>query len=145
MINRIVKTVAWLMGISIVFFFCACQTDFSKPADYSLDVNSGANRFVPELSVIELPGDSQAIVFEITNKGGAEREYTLSVSSFGVLPLVFELDTEQAEVEGANAVGKISGGAKHRYTLFVSWPAEENSYIYAGLIDKVSVTLNVEK
>ncbi len=136
-----------LIFISVLFMLplCACQKDFSKPADYTLDVSDGTNMFIPQLSVIEIPGDSQTIVFEIINEGNSETDYKLSVNSFGTLPLVFELDTAQAQVAGASAVGTISGGAKHRYTLTASWPAEKNSYIYKGQKEIVSVTLDVVK
>ncbi len=143
--NGLKRMLPLLVVVLMIFSLCACQTDFSKAADYTLDVNGGANIFVPDLSVIEMPGDSETVTFEITNNGSKQMDYTLSVSSLEKLPLVFTLATEQAEADGANANGTIAGGEKHRYTLTVSWPAEENSYTYAGLVDQVSVKLETEE
>ncbi len=133
-----------LISILLLFSLCSCQTDFSRPADYTFDAKNSKKIYTLDLSGMELPGTTKTFVFEVENTSGSEKEYTLTALSVGNLSLTCEFtpETESEDMEtagGSTAKGGIGKNEKHRYTLTVTWPAEENSYIYAGSVSSITV------
>ncbi len=128
-----------LLSAILLFSLCSCQTDFSRPTDYVFDTKNGARKYTLDLSGINLPGTSKTFVFEVTNSAIGEKAYTLTALIEGTLPLICEFeDTSTATVE--SSVSKTIGrNETHRYKLTVSWPAEENSYLYAGGTASITV------
>ncbi len=138
------KTILLLISALLLFSLCACQTDFSKPADYAFDAKNSKKTYTLDLSGMDMPGTSKTFVFEVKNTSGSEKEYSLTALLVGNLPLTCEFTPEtesedMATIDGSTATGNIGKNEKHRYTLTVTWPAEENSYIYAGGVASITV------
>ncbi len=140
--KRLYKSIVVIFSLFMLFSICACQTDFSRPADYAFDTKNSEKTYTLDLSGMELPGTSKTFVFEVKNTSGSEKEYALTALLIGNLPLTCEITPESEDMEtidGSTAKGNIGKNEKHRYTLTVTWPAEENSYIYAGGVASVTV------
>ncbi len=137
--------IAFLVVLAMMLLsLCACQTDFSRPADYVFDAKNSERTYTLDLSGMNLPGTSKTFAFEVKNTSGSEKEYNLTALLVGTLPLNCEFapETENENTgtaDGATATGTIGKNEKHRYTLTVSWSAEDNSYIYAGGVALVTV------
>ncbi len=127
----------FLLAVMLALLSCSCQTELSRPADHVFDVNNGRGQYILDLSGMELPDTSKTFVLEVRNSSGVERVYELTALLSGNLPLICEFTAEAENgsgkaVDGSTVTDSIRENEKHRYTLTVSWPAEENGYVYAG-------------
>ncbi len=142
--KRLYKSIMALSTLFMLIFLCACQTDFSRPSDYTFDTKSSEMTYNLDLSGLNLPGTSKTFVLEVKNTSGSEKEYAMTALLVGNLPLICEFAPEAESntiktVDGSTAKGNIGKNEKHRYTLTVTWPAEEDSYIYAGGVASITI------
>ncbi len=136
------KAIIVLISALLLISLCSCQTDFTRPADYLFDAKNRERIYSIDLSGMNRPGTSKTFVFEVKNTSNSEKAYTLTALSEGNIPLICEFARENDNTEtpsGSTATGSIGKNEKHRYTLTVSWRAEENGYIYAGGTASITV------
>ena len=91
------------------------------------------------------PGDTKSYQIQVTNNSEVSVSYTLTVETFGNLPLTCTL--VRNGTQSVNSAGGVlsSEGLNDIWTLNVTWNHEDNNISYANMIDVVRVVVDFEQ
>lgn len=159
-------------GLYARYTSTATASDSARVAKFVVDLvdlkDEDEKKTFVDISDICKPGDSVTYKFQVTNTSGSavsevDETYLLNMELRGNLPLECSLKKDSAEVIALNAKSitdnppAVTGAVPqqafaasvaegHNYTLQVTWPDAENSYLYAnGGVAELMLTVAVQQ
>lgn len=157
-ISLFMLSIYMLSGIYARYTTKASAQDRARVASFVFSDNLQP-QMSAELNLLGIkPGDApRQFTVTVTNKDASNNvcevgvRYYLKVESVhGTLPLVFSVTYDGHTQKGAPVKSNdqtMSAGnaAEHTYTVTVEWPEENNDYVYANMVDQVTVTVYAEQ
>lgn len=129
----------------------------SRTAKFSFNINNNSSLEL-DLSAVNAPGTSHSYSFDVVSSSTNEvaRGYLVKVKTTNNLPLNITLADDSSTLASTTATkgtgisyelttsGTVAAGTalSKRYTITVSWPANETSSDYAGVIGVISLEVS---
>ena len=169
--NWIVGTAAVLLCLVLASFWFTCNLyaryttqstggDSARVAAFVFDLTEGSESQMTKLENITKPGDSQTVMFTVTNQNGSRisevaESYTVNLEAEGNLPITcvvtkdeqdfLSVDTTKTNKATSQEIMlQAAQSYTQTYVLTAEWPEGKNDAAYAGTGTVAAVTLTVQ-
>ena len=153
----LLATLGMAVGLHARYTTKAMASDGARVAKFEITETGLGSTTEAVVTANLVPGQTTTKTLTIQNKSEVAVEYTITVKSMtNNLPLTFAVSEENSTTADVSEMSKdaVSGEyscsaqlapnetTPNTYTLEITWPADESSTQYVGMVDQVKVSIS---